>query len=155
MTKHRPAAIRPLLAALVLLATTAVARAGGPTPGGPPGAHPHHPDPIANALFPPELIMGHQSELGISAQQRLAIMKSIEATQAKVLQVQWKLASESTKLAHLLGASRIDENRALAQADRVMNLERAVKEAHLRLLIRIKNTLTPAQQQKLAALRGR
>jgi hypothetical protein len=41
----------------------------------------------------------------------------------------------------------------LAQADKVMNLEREIKKTHLSLLVRIKNLLTAAQQEKLTALR--
>jgi len=45
--------------------------------------------------------------------------------------------------------------KALAQADKVMSLEREVKRAHLGLLVRIKNVLSESQQSKLAELRGR
>jgi len=42
--------------------------------------------------------------------------------------------------------------RAVAQAERLMTLERDVKKAQLALLIRIKNLLTSAQQAKLSEL---
>jgi Spy/CpxP family protein refolding chaperone len=41
----------------------------------------------------------------------------------------------------------------LEQADKIMGLEREVKRAHLTLLLRIKNTLTPEQIAKLEAMR--
>ncbi len=53
----------------------------------------------------------------------------------------------------LLQARPVDESAVLAQADRVMNLEREIKKAHLSLLVRVKNLLTQPQQDKLAALR--
>jgi hypothetical protein len=49
----------------------------------------------------------------------------------------------------------VDEAAVLAQADKVMGLEREVKKAHLALLVRIKNLLTEAQKAKLTELRRR
>ena len=59
------------------------------------------------------------------------------------------------ELVKQLDAPRVDEGRALAQADKVMGFERDVKRAHLGTLIRIKNVLTDAQRAKLATLRGK
>jgi len=53
----------------------------------------------------------------------------------------------------LLDAPRIDESRALAQADRVMSLEHDVKKSHPALLIRIRNLLTDEQRAELAKMR--
>ena len=50
-------------------------------------------------------------------------------------------------------AMRVDEAAALAQADRVMALEREMKRSQLQLLIRIKNALTQQQQDQLRELR--
>lgn len=155
MNPHR-IATRSILALLLLLAVAAGAAADeGPRHPGPPGPPGPGGNPLASKLFPPELVMSHQRELGIDARQRSAIMKAIEATQTHILEVQWQLADESAKLAHLLDAPRVNEKKALAQADRVMNLEREIKKSHLGLLIHIKNTLTAAQQHKLEALKRR
>ncbi len=53
----------------------------------------------------------------------------------------------------MLDAPRIDESRALAQADRVMSLEHDVKKSHPALLIRIRNLLTDEQRAELAKMR--
>jgi len=58
-------------------------------------------------------------------------------------------------MARLLQASPVDEAAVLAQADKVMGMEREVKKAHLSLLVRIKNLLTDAQREKLMELRRR
>lgn len=151
-----------VLAAALFLPVAARAQiAGAPPaaparPGEPPRA-PHAPppmDPLAERLFPPELIMSHQSELGLSDKQRETIMKDIESTQSEILHVQWDLADASNELASLLGESKVNERKALAQADRVMELERKIKKAHLGLLIRIKNSLTAEQQDKLNEMRN-
>jgi hypothetical protein len=48
----------------------------------------------------------------------------------------------------------VDEERAMEAAARVADGERGIKLDHLRLLLRIKNHLTEAQQQTLDRLRA-
>jgi Spy/CpxP family protein refolding chaperone len=111
-------------------------------------------DPIAARLIPPELIMGHQSELGLDDKQRAAILKEIERVQSQVLPMQWQMQSVTEQLAKLLDEPRIDEGKTLAQADKVMELERQIKKTHLGMLVRIRNLLTDAQRAKLQQIRA-
>jgi Spy/CpxP family protein refolding chaperone len=111
------------------------------------------PDPVRDRLFPPELIMRHQSELGIDDRQREAMTKELATFQSRMVDLQWKLSSAAEELARLLDAPKVDEARALAQADKVMAFEHEVKKTHLGLLIRIRNLLTDGQRAELAKLR--
>jgi len=130
--------------ALVILALALPARADPPGP---------NPDPIGGKLFPPELIMSHQAELGLEDRQREAILKELERAQSQFPRLQWQLQAATQQLSKMLDAPQIDESKALAQAAEVMRLETEIKKAHLGLLIRIRNTLTDAQRTKLQALR--
>jgi Spy/CpxP family protein refolding chaperone len=67
--------------------------------------------------------------------------------------MQWDMQSEQEKLVLLLKAHPIDENAVLTQVDKVLDREREIKKTQILLLIRIKNQLTPAQQNKLNELR--
>jgi len=116
-------------------------------------ADPQQQDPIRDRLYPPDLVMQHQAELGIDDRQRTAMAKEQAAFQSQVVDLQWQMSSATAELARLLDAPRIDEARALAQADKVMALEREVKKSHLALLIRVKNLLNDAQRAQLAKLR--
>jgi Spy/CpxP family protein refolding chaperone len=138
-------------AVLVVCITLAVgiARAEPPHPPPRPGD-----DPIAARLIPPELIMGHQSELSLDDKQRTAILKEIERAQSAVLQIQWQMTSAAEGLVKLLDEPRIDEGKTLAQADKVMELERQIKKNHLGMLVRIRNLLTDAQRAKLQQMRA-
>lgn len=111
------------------------------------------PDPIGQNLFPPELVMRYGGDIGLDDRQRSAIKEAVQKAQAKFLDAQWDLQSESEKMVRLLQARPVDETAVLVQADKVMSLEREVKKAHLSLLVRIKNLLTDAQQDKLMELR--
>jgi Spy/CpxP family protein refolding chaperone len=111
------------------------------------------PDPIAEHVFPPDLVMAHGREIGLDERQRTAIKEAIQSSQSKFLDAQWAMQEESQKLVQLLQARPVDESAVLAQADRVMSLERDVKRAQLGLLVRIKNLLSDRQQARLADLR--
>jgi Spy/CpxP family protein refolding chaperone len=130
------------------LATLAALAAGVHAQPGPPQ------DPIGQALYPPEMVMQHQQALGITAAQRATITGALEKTQSRLLEIQWDMQGASHRLIELLSASPVDETAALAQVDRVLELEREVKRAQLSLLIRIKNALSREQQAKLETLRG-
>lgn len=112
-------------------------------------------DPIAQNLFPPELVMRYQQEIGLDEAQGKAMKETIQRAQAKFLDVQWEMQSESGKMLRLLQARPVDEAAVLAQADKVMGLEREVKKTQLSLLVRIKNLLSETQQAKLMELRKR
>ena len=136
-----------LVPALALLAV-ATAGAGAQQPPQAPD------DPLARVLFPPELVMQHQQDIGLRAEQRAAITKAIQDFQGKVVDLQWRMQEQSQRLASLLEKPAVDQAAALTQVDEVLSVEREVKRAHITLLINIKNTLSAEQQAKLAAMRG-
>lgn len=133
----------PAPALLLLLALFAVSAAAEPQP------------PFMNELFPPELIMRHGRDIGLSKEQRSAITSAVGETQAQTLELQWEMQDAAQSLAKQLRASRVDEAAALDVVGRVMDIEGQVKRAHFRLLIRIKNSLSAEQQQQLRDLRAR
>ncbi|MEO8138910.1 MAG: periplasmic heavy metal sensor [Gemmatimonadota bacterium] len=138
------------LVALLALVLVSPLGAQQPTPTPGPGD-----DPLAKLLFPPELVLQHQGDIGLRPEQRTAITRAIGELQGKVLDIQWRMQEAATQLAALLGKSSVDQTAALAQVDQVLNLERDVKRAQLTLLILIKNTLTAEQQGKLDQYRRR
>ena len=112
-------------------------------------------DPIAQALFPPELVMKYHQEINLDEGQSRAIKEAIQKAQIKFLDMQWDMQSEAEKLIRLLKARPVDEQAVLAQVDQVLNREREIKKAQISLLIHIKNLLSEAQQNKLTELRQR
>jgi Spy/CpxP family protein refolding chaperone len=108
---------------------------------------------LAQNLFPPDLILKYRQDIGLDESQSKSLKELVQKAQSKFLDLQWDMQAEAAKLAQLLRASHIEETAAVAQADKVLGMEREIKEAQLLLLVRIKNLLTPAQQDKLAELR--
>lgn len=110
-------------------------------------------DPIARTLFEPELIMKHRRAINLTDAQRDAISKLITELQGQVVAWQWELQEQTEALAVELARPRIDLDRAQDQMGKVMQTERKIKEAHLTLLVRIKNSLRSDQQEALKKFR--
>jgi Spy/CpxP family protein refolding chaperone len=110
-------------------------------------------DEVAQNLFPPDQVLKYRQDIGLDDRQSQDLKQLVHQAQGRFLDLQWDLGAEAGKLAQLLRAPRVDESAALEQVDRVLSQEREVKKAQLTLLIRVKNLLTPEQQQKLMALR--
>ncbi len=108
---------------------------------------------IESRLFPPELVMDHQGELGIDTAQRDAILREVQKGQTDVLRLQWDLQGEKEKLVKVLDGEHVDERASADAASRVMERENRVKASHLAMLVRVKNLLTGSQQRKLRELR--
>jgi Spy/CpxP family protein refolding chaperone len=111
-------------------------------------------DPLFQSLFPPELIMQHRRAINLTDQQRDAISRLIQEVQGRVVSLQWELLDEMQQLTEVMSAPRIDLDRALDQLDNVLETEKSIKQAHLEMLARIKNLLTPEQQSALERLRS-
>ena len=109
--------------------------------------------PFMRALFPPEMVMQNQGQIGLTEEQRTAITSAIQELQGRVVEIQWRMQEDQQQLGETLAAAQIDAEAALALADRVMETEKQIKKLHLGLLIRIKNELTPSQQAQLSQLR--
>jgi Spy/CpxP family protein refolding chaperone len=110
-------------------------------------------DPVFRSLYAPELIMKHRRAIGLTDEQRDAISRLIRELQGKVVSLQWELQDQTASLSTELNKPRVDLDRALDRMGRVLQTEREIKEAHLTLLVRIKNVLRPEQQASLQQLR--
>src|ERR1700694_541917 len=145
---------RSIVALAFVLVTGNLAAQGPPMGQRPPGPGPG-PEDWGRNLFPPELVMQHQSEIGLQDSQRAALASAIQQAQGKFTDVQWKLSAEGEKMGRLLQPAQVDETQVLEEVDRILALEREMKRTQISLMVRIKNTLSPAQQAKLAEVRDR
>jgi regulator of replication initiation timing len=111
-------------------------------------------DPFNRYLFQPDQVMRYQDALGLTEDQRGKLQTAMEESQKRAVQVQWALALENEKLQKTLDKPTLDETEVVAQMDRIVGVEREMKRAQLQMLIKIKNTLTAEQQERLRQLRG-
>ena len=124
-----------------------------PGPQRPPQPPPPNMDPLADVLFPPEMIMGHTRELGITDEQKTFMRGEIQKTTTRFLELQWQLQDAMEALHQTMKSNSVDEQQALTQLDKVLDTERQVKRLHFSLGIRLKNQLTAEQQAKLRGMR--
>lgn len=141
---------RILMVALTMLVALRVD--AQPTPPQPAGAGQ---DPMSRFFFAPELVMSNQSSIGLSDAQKAAMRKEIQQAQATFTEIQWRVSDEAEKLGALLAPATVDEAAVLEAMNKVVGYEAEIKRAQMRLMIRIKNGLTAAQQAKLNEIRGR
>jgi len=120
---------------------------GPPRPPQPPM------DPLGDVMFPPDLIMGHARELGLTDEQKAFMRGEIQKTTARFLELQWQLQDAMESLHQTMKSNSVDEPQALAQLDKVLDTERQIKHLHFSLGIRLKNQLTAEQQGKLRGMR--
>ena len=143
-----------LLAGIPLLrAQQPFENANPPGPQRPPQPPPPNMDPLGDVMFPPDLIMGHARELGLTDEQKTFMRGEIQKTTTRFLELQWQLQDAMEALHQTMKSNSVDEQQALSQLDKVLDTERQIKHLHFSLGIRLKNQLTAEQQAKLRGMR--
>jgi Spy/CpxP family protein refolding chaperone len=150
-----------VLGAVFFITTVVFAQQQTPNPGNPPqpgnapnAPNPPNPDPLAHLMFPPDLIMGHARQLGLTDEQKAFMRSEIQKTTISFHELQWKLQDQMELLHETMKATSVNEQQALAQLDKVLEIEREIKRLHIGLAVRLKNRLTPEQQEQLHKMRA-
>lgn len=125
----------------------------GPLAAQQPPRQPPGPDPIAENLFPPDLVLSNQKAISLDETQKSFVRSEVLKAQTRFTELQFQLQDAMETLAGLLKQNPVDEAQVLAQLDKVLNAEREVKRTQIALMVRIKNKLTPEQQARLRQLR--
>ncbi len=108
---------------------------------------------IERYLYPPELVMRHYEEIGLTDEQQANIRAAMKKTQGDLFDLQWDVEKASGALAKLVKQKTVNEQEALARMDALLQIETKIKMKHLTLLVQIKNLLTAEQQEKLNKLK--
>lgn len=154
--------ITAVFAVTFLFATVASAQQPGQPmrPPDVPGAdnvpnhpHPPNPDPLAHLMFPPDMILNHARQLNLTEEQKTFMRSEIQKATSSFQDLQWKLQDQVEQLHETMKSTSVNEQQALAQLDKVLDLEREIKRLHIGLAVRLKNRLTPEQQQQLHNMR--
>ncbi|MGE0526714.1 MAG: Spy/CpxP family protein refolding chaperone [Bdellovibrionales bacterium] len=109
-------------------------------------------DPIGAHVFPPDMVLKHQAEIGLKDKQREAIINLMKKTMSDLVEVQVNMKEASDALVKVLDANKVDEGKAISALHKLTDVEKRVKTVQLTLMIRIKNMLTKEQQEKLRTL---
>jgi len=104
-------------------------------------------------MFPPDFILGHARQLGLTDEQKSYMRGEVQKTMNSFTELQWKLQDETEQLHETLKGSSVNEQQALAQLNKVLDIEREIKRLQIGLGVRLKNRLTPEQQLQLQQMR--
>jgi len=111
-------------------------------------------DPFDGRLFAPELIMANRTAIGLTRNQNKRIGELVVAVQQAVAGRTWEMQSAYFELMEVLDEPEVDEERAIALARQAVDSETEIKLEQMRLLIRLRNLLTPEQVAVLQAKRA-
>src|SRR2546430_17107973 len=118
--KKRIALLLLVMAAEALLAVALVSAQHPQQPQQPPPPM----DPLGDVMFPPELIMGHTRDLGLTDDQKSFMRAEIQKSTARFNELQWQVQDAMEALHPLMKANPVTEQQALAQLGEVLDTER-------------------------------
>lgn len=137
-----------------LLATWTLAQPQPPGPQGPPPIEEPEKARLQDFLFSADLVMRHQRQLNLTAEQRQFIVNHAKAAHSDLMALRWDLQSKLADLTASIEEGSAGEQALLDQLDQVLELERQVKRTQLQLAVRIRNTLTREQVDQLQELKA-
>jgi len=103
-------------------------------------------------FFPPELVMHNQQAIGLSDNQQEAIRAEMQKAMGRFTDLQWQQSAQVESLETLCKKQPVDEKTVLAQFDKLLAIESEIKRLNFASLVRVKNILTPEQQDRLRGL---
>jgi len=109
---------------------------------------------LIGSFFLPEQVRSQAGILGLTDGQKTTLSEANDAAEGKVSRLKEQLQAEADKFTELAKQPRLDEKALVAQADKILDVDREVKHEQLRLLILIKNTLTAEQQATLNGIKS-
>ena len=116
-------------------------------------AEPPQGSPVDALLFPPDFIMQHKEAIGLTQAQADAIIAVAQKAEPDFHEMQKNMQSANHDFAAALAEKPVKADAALAQLEKVMDREREMKRAHLKLVLAVRQQLTAEQIEKLAGMK--
>jgi Spy/CpxP family protein refolding chaperone len=115
-------------------------------------ADPARPVRLEQVMLNPGIVMRYSQDLGLDETQLHAVREETQKSFERIKTLESALQQEVATLHEILQQSTVDEQKALAQLDKVLDAERLIKHAHLSLSLAIRAKLTAEQQAKVRDL---
>jgi Spy/CpxP family protein refolding chaperone len=104
--------------------------------------------------FAPDQVLAHGETLGLDDRQVATVRRETRRIQ-EVFSAQYRRVRAAHRdLERMLAMPHADEGTVMATLDRILAIEWELKRLQVRLLLRVRNALTPAQQARLLELVG-
>lgn len=109
-------------------------------------------DWLKSGLLQPEFIASVKDELGLTADQQARMIEQVKTARPQAEPLEQAVKAEQKALNHLLQDSAATADAASAQLAKLMEAEAALKQLQLRVLIGLRDALTPEQRVKARKL---
>ena len=109
-------------------------------------------DVFKGKLYPPNVILEHQDELGLTKEQFTAIRAAVVEVQGKVAEHEWDLREAYQRVLADLDDLPVDEDKILENVDKALKAENEVKKLQVGMLIKLRNLLTDEQMEYLRSV---
>ncbi len=110
---------------------------------------------LVRYFYEPELIQQLQDKLTLTQDQKFALQVELKVAKDRVAYLQGQIRQETQRLIPLVSPDQVDEDAVLAQSKKILDLEQEIKHVQLKLLVHLKNKLTPQQQAVLKPIKAR
>src|SRR5690349_9594583 len=87
-------------------------------------------DPLADDMFPTEMIMQHQRELALTEAQKTFMLGEMQRSSNRFNELQWQLQNYMEALHETMKGNQVNEQEALTQLNKVLDAEREIKTLH-------------------------
>ena len=106
-------------------------------------------------LVLPETVIAHASELGFTSDQESKLKAYADEMRPKIAALEATVREEQSKLEQAIQAPTATVEATSSTLDQLLAAESAVKHAQLKVLIELRDMLTPEQRAKAIALAGK
>ncbi|MFT5465285.1 MAG: Spy/CpxP family protein refolding chaperone [Verrucomicrobiales bacterium] len=114
-----------------------------------------HEDPFRDAFFPPDLVIHHAEELGISDADRQRFQDELQSRKEEFEKVGQAHRAASEAMAKTLEAHPVDATVVMEKLDALLSAENEMKRLHVSAMLAVRNQLTPDQIAKIDELKKR
>jgi hypothetical protein len=111
-------------------------------------------DVFKGKLFPPNIVLEHRDELGLTKEQFTAIRAAVVEVQSNVAEHEWDLRIAYQEVMAELDNSPVESDRVLELIDKVLTAENKVKKLQVAMLVELRNLLTDEQMEYLREANG-
>jgi hypothetical protein len=122
--------------------------------GGPAQAQKGGGDVFKGKLFPPNIVLEHKDELGLTKAQFTAIRAAVVKVQANVAEHEWDLGVAYQEVMAELDNTPVDGGKVLEHIEAVLAAENEVKKLQVAMLVELRNLLTEEQMDYLRDVKG-
>ena len=117
------------------------------------GEAPQGSDSLSGYFFSPELIVQNADRIQLSDEQRTEIESQVTLLKTAIPELQADLKVQIESLAQQIKSNSGDEPAVLAKLEEVLALESEIKRKQVTMLLRVRNQLTPEQQEGIQLVR--